>query len=137
MRNPHLNSILAEVSMLHRRLSNLLEIRNATVWGEGSSAGGEQWRPAMDLIEEPRQYRLLIDLPDLSLDEVTLEMKNRFLVISGKKSFIDNVEPEAMLRFERPLGVFRRQVEIPGPVRFADLEATMNNGVLSIILPRE
>jgi len=137
MRHPQLSSILAEVSTLHRRLSNLVEIRNASGWGEGSSVGGEQWRPAMDLIEEPRQYRLLIDLPDLSLDEVNLEMKNRFLVISGKKSFINNVEPEAMLRFERPLGVFRRQVEIPGRVRFAEHVATMDNGVLSIILPRE
>jgi len=39
MRNPHLNSILAEVSMLHRRLSNLLEIRNATA----SNSGGRRW----------------------------------------------------------------------------------------------
>jgi hypothetical protein len=35
MRHPQLSSILAEVSTLHRRLSNLVEIRNASGWGEG------------------------------------------------------------------------------------------------------
>jgi hypothetical protein len=49
----------------------------------------------------------------LCLGRVNWKMKKPLLVISGKKSFINNVEPEAMLRFERPLGVFRRQWKSP------------------------
>jgi HSP20 family protein len=92
-------------------------------------------------------HRLLIDafvteenvvltasVPGLNLDDLEITMEDDVLVISGE---INGLEENAdyILR-ERFHGKFERRLTVNVPVDISTAEATYNNGVLRLVLPK-
>ena len=93
-----------------------------------------------DVKETDTGYEVDIDLPGFKKDEITLELKDGYLVISAAKG-LDKDEKEKetgkFVRQERYAGSMRRSFYIGENVKEDDIHAKYESGVLKINIPKE
>lgn len=93
-------------------------------------------RPAMDIIETEENYTLRVDLPGLSPEDVNVEIEDSVLTISGEVNSSEEVEGERYHYRERRYGAFERSVRLGDQLDVSNVDATFDNGVLTIVLPK-
>lgn len=93
-------------------------------------------RPAMDVIENDDSITLRVDLPGLEVDDVHVELEDHLLTISG--SIGDTIEEEGDRYHyrERYSGTFRRSLRLPNTIDAEKVDASFDQGVLNIRLPK-
>ena len=94
------------------------------------------WRPRMDLIETDEDYRLHLDMPGMSKDELKISYQDNELVVSGERKSNRTDENEEFVRVERSFGQFRRSFTLPRTVDAENISATYDNGVLTVTVPK-
>jgi HSP20 family protein len=95
-----------------------------------------RWMPAMDLVESGDHYVLTADLPGLSSDDVNIDVQDRVLTISGERKSKSETTKDGFRRVERAYGSFKRSVTLPEGVDAEAVEATFENGVLEVSIPK-
>lgn len=103
---------------------------------EGSDTPSSVWSPSLNLMESDDQYHLSIDLPGISKENVSISVENNRLAIRGERSAESRSEDENVLRMGRSFGAFYRAIRLPGSVNEDAIEASFQNGVLSVVLPK-
>jgi HSP20 family protein len=93
-------------------------------------------RPAMDVVENDDNITLRVDLPGLSGDDVHVEMEDNTLTISGEIGDTIEKEGDRYHYRERYSGSFRRSLRLPNTVDANKVDASFENGVLNIVLPK-
>ena len=99
---------------------------------------GSGWAPHVDVIETDEELMLTAELPGLSENDVTINLENSVLSISGEKTAIrkeDETEQRSHV-WERRYGSFNRSFTLPRTVRTEDISALFENGVLTIHMPK-
>lgn len=94
------------------------------------------WRPRMDLIETDEAYRIHLDMPGMSTDDLTISYQDNELTVSGERTDGRRDEGEEFVRVERSFGHFRRSFTLPRTVDADSINATHENGVLTITVPK-
>ncbi len=108
---------------------------------DGTSSAGDggfarRWIPAMDLVEDGDRYVLRADLPGLDEDDVSIEVDDRVLTVSGKRSSESEQRKEGYHRIERASGSFSRSLTLPEGVDAEQIDAHFDKGVLEISIPK-
>ena len=93
------------------------------------------WAPAIDIRETDGEFIVYAALPGLEKEDVTLEVKDNVLVLSGRMKTLGSDE-DTWLRRELPRGEFYRAFQLPADVQVAKVKASMRGGVLEIRLPK-
>ena len=93
-------------------------------------------RPAMDVVENEKEYGIRIDLPGLKSEDVKVEVEDGLLTVSGEVGDTIEKEGDRYHYRERSYGKFQRSVRLPNSVDANNVEATFENGVLNVILPK-
>ena len=91
-----------------------------------------------DIREKEDGYELAVDLPGFKKDEISLDIKDGYLTIAAQKG-LDKDEQDKkgrVLRQERYAGACSRSVYV-GNVKPEDVKAKYEDGVLSVIVPKE
>lgn len=94
------------------------------------------WTPQMDVLETEESYRLRVDLPGVSRDDVTINVEGRRLSIRGERMEEKQQTEENMLRTERSQGRFYRGMTLPTEVSPDTAKAQFEEGVLIVDLPK-
>jgi HSP20 family molecular chaperone IbpA len=90
--------------------------------------------PAVDIFESPEEYRLVADLPGVRQEDVDIGLERGELTLFAKRDLGRTTgEPLALGRRE---GDFRRVFRIPNEVEPGSVEASFENGVLQVRLPK-
>ena len=76
-------------------------------------AGSRRWAPAMDLSETEDALVLRADLPGLDRDDVSIEIKDNVLTVSGERRNEQEDKQEGYHRIERSYGSFSRSLTLP------------------------
>lgn len=100
------------------------------------SAPVRRFAPATDLIESDTHYILRADLPGVSEDDVTVELRDNTLTISGERNSESEDRTAGYHRVERMTGSFRRSVRLPEGVDAAAIAASFDRGVLEVSVPK-
>lgn len=100
------------------------------------SAPARRFAPATDLIESATHYVLRADLPGVSEDDVTVELNDNVLSISGERRSDSEQHRNGYQRIERSFGSFRRSVRLPDGVDAEAIAATFDRGVLEVSVPK-
>ncbi len=87
----------------------------------------------MDLFRSGDHYVLLCDLPGIDPGSVDVGVDGRVLTIRAERS--QRGEDVEWLTQERPTGTFVRQLTLGAGLALDRIEATYNDGVLSLTLP--
>jgi len=94
------------------------------------------WRPKVDVRENDKEFVIHAELPGLTKDQVILELDKNVLTISGERKFEKKEEKEQFHRIERSYGKFQRSFAVPEGTDPTSIQATFNNGVLEVSLPK-
>jgi len=129
-RNRNLNSLQNEID---RVFDQFFPSRNQDQEGSSPQA---VWRPRMDLIETEEDYRLHLDMPGMSTDEIKISYQDNELVVSGERTSTQTDENEEFVRVERSFGQFRRAFTLPRTVDAENINATYDSGVLTVTVPK-
>jgi HSP20 family protein len=106
--------------------------------GTGARNGGSlrRWIPAMDLVEAGDELVLRADLPGMVEDDVSIEIKDSVLTVSGARRSEHEEEGESFYRAERAFGGFSRSLTLPDGVEPDAVTAKFTNGVLEVRVPK-
>lgn len=106
----------------------------ASPWGPGN--GERTWLPPVDITEKDDALVLDFDIPGLKEDEIQVELDDNVLTVSGQREREHEVKEDEYYRYERRFGAFSRSVALPAGVKDKDIQATYENGVLEIRVPK-
>jgi HSP20 family protein len=98
--------------------------------GNGSRVTG--FTPVLDVRETEDDYLVMVDLPGVKSQDVSIEVNEQVLTISGSRA---PVETEAQL-VERPYGSFVRNLTLPKGVDSEQIKADYSDGVLALHIPK-
>lgn len=104
--------------------------------GANGGLGGRRWTPAMDLSETDEELVLRADLPGLSEEDVTVEVEDGVLTVSGERSVSNEERSGGYHRVERRHGSFSRSLTLPSGVEADQVSAAINRGVLEVRIPK-
>ncbi len=92
------------------------------------------YEPEIDVDESNTHYVVKIDLPGMEKDQINVEVRDHFLVISGnrKTESEETDEHGNFYRAERSFGSFSRAVPLPADANQDDISAEYKNGVLVV-----
>jgi HSP20 family protein len=106
--------------------------------GTTSAAGPNlrRWVPAMDLLETEHDFVLRADLPGLSQSDVSIELEDNVLTISGERKAEHEARKDGYYRVERAWGSFSRSLTLPDGVDPESVQASFDRGVLEVHIPK-
>jgi HSP20 family protein len=102
----------------------------------GGQGDDRRWVPPMDLWEVEDHFVLKADLPGVAEEDVSIEVQDGTLTISGERSAEDRGEGRGWSRYERSFGSFTRSLTLPEGVDPEKIEAEFHNGVLALTIPK-
>jgi HSP20 family protein len=97
---------------------------------------GQAWAPAVDITERKDAYLVAVDLPGVRIDDLEITFQDGVLTIQGQRQFMPDSSEERVHRSESRYGAFRRSVMMPTHVRADGIEASTEDGVLQILVPK-
>lgn len=97
---------------------------------------GTTFSPSMDVKEQNDRYVIQMDIPGAEKSNLSVDVDDRKLTISGSIEETIEEQDQNTLRKERRSGEFTRSIQLPGPVNADEMDAEYKNGVLVITLPR-
>jgi HSP20 family protein len=92
--------------------------------------------PATDIVEFADEFVLRTDLPGVREQDVKLEILDGVLTLSGERAGEKEQSGEGYRRIERFAGSFKRTLRLPKGVDAEAVQATFENGVLEIHVPK-
>jgi HSP20 family protein len=98
--------------------------------------GPMAWAPAIEISERKDAYLVSAELPGVSADEAEITFGDGLLTIQGERHAARDAAAERVHRSERRYGAFRRSITLPGHVQAGKIEATAQDGVLRILVPK-
>lgn len=91
------------------------------------------WVPAMDVLDEGRQYRIVLDVPGVNNEDLELSEDGNTVTIAGVR-----YSPQGQYaRQERSAGQFSRSVELLEPIQPGSAEASLRGGVLEVVVKKK
>ena len=94
------------------------------------------WAPALDISERKDAYLVTVELPGVEADDLEVTLEDGLLTIQGERYFAHDSSEQHFHRVERRYGAFRRAITLPAHVMAEGIEASVDNGVLEILVPK-
>jgi HSP20 family protein len=99
--------------------------------GNGNRVTG--FTPLVDVHETEEEYLVKVDLPGVKADDVSVEVNDTVLSISGSRAADETGQAQLV---ERPYGSFVRTLTLPQGVDSDSIEAGYRDGVLELRIPK-
>lgn len=93
--------------------------------------------PAIDVYQTDNDVIVETPLPGIDPEKIDISIENDVLTIQGKSEKSTEVEEKNYYRKEVRAGAFHRSVALPASVKGDDADASYDNGVLKIVIPKK
>jgi len=105
---------------------------------DDSELEAEVWQVALDVLENPREFIIVAPIAGVELSDIDLSLNKNVLTVSGNRSkskeyYIDGT---TLRNTECFWGKFVRNIILPESLSLDKIKAYIENGVLTIIIPR-
>ena len=123
-----------DMTPFHDQMNRLVE---STLLRLPEQADGmTTWVPAADILETDDNLVVTSDVPGVDLKGIDVRVENNVLSIRGERRFERTAKNEKFHRVERLHGRFERSLALATPVDADKIQATYQDGVLRICLPK-
>jgi HSP20 family protein len=106
------------------------------VFGQQSGPGQRAWAPALDIAERPDAYLLTVEVPGVKPEDLDITLEGGVLTVQGERRFQDESTDQQWHRVERRYGAFRRSITLPSQTQADKIEASFEDGLLHITVPK-
>jgi len=101
------------------------------------AGGARQFVPTLEAAEADKEYVVRVELPGMTEGDVQVEIdEDNRLVIRGEKKSETSQTRGGFEYTERSFGQFTRVVQLPSGVDASKVDATFQNGVLELHVPK-
>ena len=104
--------------------------------GGGDVAERQSWTPLVDVIESDDAIRSKADLAGMDPADISIEVQDNVLTVSGERRFQEEVKEDKYYRIERRYGAFSRSIALPQTVSEDGIKAKYENGLLEVTVPK-
>src|SRR5215217_4939067 len=94
------------------------------------------WAPALDISERKDAYLVTVELPGVEAEDLDITLEDGLLTIQGERHFAHDSSEQQFHRVERRYGAFRRSITLPAHVMAEGIQASFEDGVLQILVPK-
>jgi HSP20 family protein len=94
------------------------------------------WSPSVDVYETETEIVVEAEIPGATEKDISVEVKENVLTISGERKKEREVKEERFHRIERSYGKFQRMFTLSDSIETDKVDAKMKNGVLTVRLPK-
>jgi len=94
-------------------------------------------KPATNVIENDKEFRLEVVLPGWTKDEVKVEIDNDLLRISGERKEENENSKDEFLRKEFKKETFERSFTLPKEIDHQKINAEHKDGILNVRIPKD
>jgi len=122
-----------EQDMFSRLLDDLSHFHGAS---QLNGIENPNFSPSLNLTGDKNKYTILIELPGIEKDKIDININDGTLIIKGEKKEEVTEETEEKYVSECFYGSFRREIDLPSDCNIAEIEATNQNGILTINIPK-
>ena len=102
----------------------------------GQALSKNAWVTALDIRETEDRFEVTADLPGMSSDVVEVTFEDGTLTLRGEREFSRDQDEGQYHRIERSYGSFARSVRLPRVADSERIEASFDNGVLTVLVPK-
>ena len=103
---------------------------------EAEENGISAFKPTVSTREGEFAYHVEVDVPGVKKEDISIDIKENNLVISGERSFKEERQEKDYYKVESSYGKFQRSFALPENVDVENIEASSIDGVLEVILPK-
>ena len=96
---------------------------------------GRVYSPSVDIFEDDQALTIVADMPGVPSENVTIDLRDDVLSLSGVPSVSVPEQEEYLLR-EYDTGKYFRQFTLSEVIDQAHIQANLSNGVLRVTLPK-
>jgi HSP20 family protein len=94
------------------------------------------WSPVVDILESPDKFQVIVELPGVSTSDLDITVEDNVLVLTGDRRPYEGGGADTLRRIERSFGPFGRRIALPSKSDTTKIEASMDNGLLVIDVPK-
>ena len=94
------------------------------------------WEPALDFSETEKEYVVRLEVAGFHKENLDVKLDGEMLTITGLREFRNEIKGEEFLWQEREEGRFARTIRLPAQVMEEKIEASYENGILTVKLPK-
>ena len=128
--NPNRNLFNSRSSVDH--LFNDFFGLNKGIWPENSM----DVVPAVNLEETENAYKISVELPGMTKEDIQISLENKIVTISGEKKAVEEQKDKNFHRVERSYGKFQREFKLTSTLDRDKILAEYTNGVLDVTVPK-
>ena len=125
---------------LHREMNRLFDdvFRGAALPVAGTQDRGVSnfVNASMNVSETENEIRLTAELPGVTEQDIDISLDDDVLTIRGEKKFERADDKENFHFVDRSYGTFQRSLRLPFPVDPEQVQASFENGVLTVTVPK-
>ena len=92
--------------------------------------------PASEASQAEDAYRIAVELPGVAEDDVEVVVHDGVITVKGEKRVEREDSGDTWYFSERQYGTFSRAFRLPADADGDKIEASMKDGVLSLVVPR-
>ena len=122
--------------LLRREMEQLFDNVGGSA-GEASAGGGNIVAPRMDISEDDQAFKVSAELPGAKPEDVEVTVDDDLLTIRAERTQERETNRRNYHLVERSVGVFQRSLRLPAPVDAGKVQASFDNGVLTVTIPKE
>ena len=132
---PALPAVADPLRQLEELRERLDRVMTSPIWtlGDGAPDSGLGWAPAVDVEEADDAWIVEAELPGMKEKDITVELHGTELSISGVE---ERSRRGILRRSSRRVGRFDYHVNLPGISETEDVQATLDDGVLTVRVPK-
>jgi len=96
---------------------------------------GVVFTPSVDIFETDRELTLLADLPGVTAENLTIDLRENTLTLTGEVDPFEKANEQDIL-IEYEIGKYYRQFSLSNVIDQSKINANLTDGVLRLTLPK-
>ena len=96
----------------------------------------EEGQLSIDVYQTPEAIIVKSTIAGVKPDDIDISINNDLLTIRGRREMVESIREEHYLYRECYWGSFSRSIILPVEIEVEKIEAFLENGVLTVVLPK-